>query len=111
MKLEHATVTPVVNNNSRPGKGGAAVDGMAEDVRAALVRDASYSAEQGVSVSVSNIAADMARSRQNAAADVDHKKVDAMRTAIGNGSFRVNAGAIADKLLSNAEEILKRQGR
>jgi len=29
-----------------------------------------------------------------------------MRTAIENGSFSVNADAIADKLLSNAREML-----
>jgi len=34
------------------------------------------------------------------------EKVQAMRTAIENGSFSANAEAIADKLLSNAREML-----
>jgi negative regulator of flagellin synthesis FlgM len=34
------------------------------------------------------------------------EKVEAMRTAISNGSFSVNPGVIADKLLSNAREML-----
>ena len=38
--------------------------------------------------------------------DFDADRVKAMREAIANGSFRINADAIADKLLSNAEEFL-----
>jgi negative regulator of flagellin synthesis FlgM len=34
--------------------------------------------------------------------------VESVRTAIANGSYKVNAEAIADKLLSNAKEMLKR---
>jgi negative regulator of flagellin synthesis FlgM len=37
---------------------------------------------------------------------VDTGKVEAMKTAIANGSFKVNAEAIADKLLANASEML-----
>lgn len=37
---------------------------------------------------------------------VDSSKVEAMRAAIQNGSFTINAEAIADKLLSNAKEML-----
>ncbi|TSE25370.1 flagellar biosynthesis anti-sigma factor FlgM [Tepidimonas aquatica] len=36
----------------------------------------------------------------------DAAKVEAMRTAIQNGSFSVNAEAIADRLLSSARELL-----
>ena len=37
---------------------------------------------------------------------VDAGKVEAMKSAIANGSFTVNAEAIADKLISNAREML-----
>lgn len=37
---------------------------------------------------------------------IDAAKVAAMRAAIADGTFSVNAGAIADKLLSNAQEFL-----
>lgn len=40
------------------------------------------------------------------APEVDAKKVAAMKAAIANGSFVVNPEAIADKLLSNAQEML-----
>lgn len=34
------------------------------------------------------------------------EKVEAMKAAIANGSFQINAEAIADKMLSNAAEML-----
>ena len=37
---------------------------------------------------------------------MDMGKVESMRSAIQNGTFSVNAEAIADKLLSNAQEML-----
>lgn len=40
--------------------------------------------------------------------DVDTAKVEAVRTAISQGTYVVNPEAIADKLLSNAQETLKR---
>ncbi|MDA8455936.1 flagellar biosynthesis anti-sigma factor FlgM [Acidovorax sp. GBBC 3334] len=39
-------------------------------------------------------------------ADFDANKVKAVRAAIEKGTFTVDAGAIADKLLSNAQEII-----
>ena len=41
----------------------------------------------------------------------DSGKVEAMKSAIANGSFQVNAEAIADKLLSNASEMLSASRR
>lgn len=40
--------------------------------------------------------------------DFDAGKVRAMREAIEKGTFKINAGAIADKLLSNAQEVFSR---
>jgi negative regulator of flagellin synthesis FlgM len=39
---------------------------------------------------------------------VDTAKVDAVRTAISQGTYVVNPGVIADKMLSNAQEMLPR---
>ena len=41
-----------------------------------------------------------------ASSDFDTERVKAMREAIANGTFRVNAEAVADKLLANTEEFL-----
>jgi negative regulator of flagellin synthesis FlgM len=38
----------------------------------------------------------------------DAAKVERMATAIREGRFEVNAGAIADKLIANAQELLSR---
>ena len=43
--------------------------------------------------------------------DIDMAKVRAMREAIANGTFSVNAGAIADKLLADAGDFLRPAAR
>ncbi len=43
--------------------------------------------------------------------DVDMAKVNAVRAAIEQGTYVVNPGAIADKLLANAQEMLSRTPR
>ncbi len=42
---------------------------------------------------------------------VDTERVQAVREEIANGTFKVDAEAIADKLLANAQEILSRARR
>ena len=59
----------------------------------------------GVPVSFSSSARALdTQSRANT--DFDADRVKAMREAIANGSFRVNAEAVANKLLANTEEFL-----
>lgn len=43
---------------------------------------------------------------QFAGSDFDAKKVDEIRTAISEGRFKVNAEAVADKLLSSVSDLL-----
>lgn len=62
----------------------------------------------GVAVSVSTLARAMEASSRGEAPDVDMEKVNAVRASIAQGTFKVNAEAIADKLLSNAQEMLTR---
>ena len=62
----------------------------------------------GVAVTVSTLARTLEASNRSQAADVDMKKVEAVRTAIQKGTYVVNAEAIADKLLTNAQEMLDR---
>ncbi len=59
----------------------------------------------GVEVTVSSLARSMGTGRSEGAV-FNTDKVNAMKLAIKNGTFSVNAGAIADKLLSNAQEML-----
>lgn len=63
-------------------------------------------AAAGVPVTLSATARGVESAR--GAADFDAGKVKAIKTAIDKGTFRVNAEAVADKLLANAQETLFR---
>ena len=62
----------------------------------------------GVAVTVSSLARTLEASKRGEPADVDMAKVNSVRAAIQQGTFVVNPEAIADKLLSNAQEMLGR---
>lgn len=62
----------------------------------------------GVAVTVSTLARAMEKPPVADAADVDTQKVATIKAAIQNGTYVVNAEAIADQLLSNAQEMLHR---
>ena len=68
----------------------------------------SKASSSSVSVSVSGLAKTLAKPEISTAADIDTDKVAAVKAAIEDGSYTVNAEAIADKLLSNAQEMLRR---
>jgi len=71
----------------------------------------SSASSAGVSVSVSNLARSLEKPEASAPGDVDTGKVATVKAAIQDGSYVVNAEAIADKLLSNAQEMLNRTSR
>jgi negative regulator of flagellin synthesis FlgM len=62
----------------------------------------------GVAVTVSTLARSLESVNRGQVADVDLKKVEAVKSAIQQGTYKVDAEAIADKLLSNAQEMLDR---
>lgn len=63
-------------------------------------------AEAGVSVDVSSTVQSLGRT--GSGSGIDEAKVASMREAIANGTFTVDAGAVADKMLANAQEMLSR---
>ena len=65
----------------------------------------------GVAVTVSTMARGLEKTGRNEGADIDTQKVASVRAAIQNGTYVVNPEAIADKLLSNAQEMLNRTTR
>lgn len=94
--------------------GGGAVASAAAAKPAASARPASASAasaapSEGVSVTMSDAAKSMEKTSD--AGDIDHKKVAEMKQAIKDGSFKANPEAIADKMLSNAQEMMDRSGK
>ena len=60
----------------------------------------------GVAVTVSTLARSLSAAKSGDVADVDMGKVNAVRSAIQKGTYVVNPEAIADKLLSNSQEML-----
>ena len=67
----------------------------------------SAASNAGVSVVITSTSRAQVKDPVNQAAEIDSKKVDAMKAAIQDGSFTVNPEAIADKLLSNAQEMFR----
>ncbi len=65
----------------------------------------------GVAVTVSTLARGLEKTGRGEAADIDTQKVASVRSAIQDGTYVVNPEAIADKLLSNAQEMLDRTTR
>lgn len=60
----------------------------------------------GVAVVITSTARAMSKDAVNPSSDIDTKKVEAMKSAIQDGTFVVNPEAIADKMLANAQEML-----
>lgn len=93
--------------------GALAQTGLAKQVKSppsaaeGAAKDAAAVSSAGVPVTVSTAARALNQTARSTA-DFDAGKVQAVRTAIEKGTFSVNADAIADKMLSNAAEILAR---
>jgi negative regulator of flagellin synthesis FlgM len=62
----------------------------------------------GVAVTVSTLARGLEKTDSSQDAEIDVQKVASIRAAIQQGTYVVNPEAIADKLLSNAQEMLRR---
>lgn len=69
-------------------------------------RSASHVASAGVPVTLSDNVRTAALGRSSA--DFNVQKVTEVKNAIDQGTYRVNAEAVADKLLDNAAETLAR---
>ena len=65
----------------------------------------------GVAVTVSTLAQGLEKAGRGETAEIDTQKVATVKAAIQNGTYVVNPEAIADKLLSNAQEMLNRTTR
>jgi negative regulator of flagellin synthesis FlgM len=107
MKIGHQSdpsLATQVNTSQSPKTVAGARPGVSE--KASETRGKSSSA--GVSVTVSSAARALEKADRNDGAEVDAQKVASVRAAIQQGTYVVNPEAIADKMLSNAQEMLKR---
>lgn len=106
MKINQPTETPVVVNNKPSAaspKNAPTASLQARSAAAQSTRSA------GVAVTVSALARTLDANNAGESPDVDLKKVQTVRAAIADGTYVVNPGVIADKLLANAQEMLQRQ--
>lgn len=102
-----------MNVNNLPDKSTIpAVAGSAKPVERVVVPaqnmpSAPQESNNGVEVRLSAVTQTMTNNVARSGTDVFNvEKVEAMRAAIQNGSFSVSAEAIADKLISNAREMM-----
>ena len=62
--------------------------------------------EASAQVALSTAATELMSGTDAVSGDFDTEKVTRIASAISDGNYQVNAGAIADKLLANAREVL-----
>lgn len=109
MKIGQPSDNPIPvssNATSAPPKGGQSPAATATATATATAAKNAQSA--GVAVTVSTLARSLGADKASEASVIDAKKVASVRSAIEQGTFVVNAEAIADKLLANAQEMLNR---
>jgi negative regulator of flagellin synthesis FlgM len=88
----------------------AAVAGKSTPAASTLAKSTANKSTQsaGVAVSVSTLARSLDVANLGETPEVDTAKVQEVRTALSKGTYVVNPEAIADKLLSNARDMLTR---
>lgn len=91
-------------------KPAAGVDRPAGAERKADVSKAGASASSAASAKVELSATAAALSGEVTEGSFDQAKVERIAQAIRDGSYQINADAIADKLISNAQELLGKAG-
>jgi negative regulator of flagellin synthesis FlgM len=97
MKIGHP-VDKAAPQATSPGRTAQADTGKAQGTDAV--------AEASAKVEISSEASSLLSGTQGSSADFDAEKVARISKAIEDGSFKVNHGAIADKLIANAQEVL-----
>jgi negative regulator of flagellin synthesis FlgM len=100
MKIGNSADKPV---NGTSGASPSESVGMAASRPAGKTSADDLNVQASAKVSLSPMADDMAH---GSAGSFDAAKVASVKNAIANGTFKVNAEAIADKLIANARELL-----
>ncbi|HSV51904.1 MAG TPA: flagellar biosynthesis anti-sigma factor FlgM [Burkholderiaceae bacterium] len=68
-------------------------------------------ATPGVAVTVSKLARTLGQAGPEVDPDIDSERVAQVKSAIDQGTYKVNPQVIADKLLTNAQDMLNRARR
>ena len=99
MKIGHPADKPIA-----AGAPAAAETAKAGHAQAVAASTAAGAADPSATVALSTTAATLLSG--GASGEFDAEKVARMSEAIASGHFKVNAEAIADKLIANAQELL-----
>ena len=99
MKIGNPADKPAAVASGSPAAAEAAKTGQAQAAAASA-----GAADPSATVALSSTAATLLSG--GAASEFDAEKVARMSEAIASGSFKINAEAIADKLIANAQELL-----
>lgn len=112
MKIGTPPELPSVSTQTSPAaKQARSPAAAAEEAQRASTQATSAPAATASSVTVSSLAAQAFGAGMRSPADFDTNKVKAVRSAIEKGTFKVDAEAVADKMLANAAEILSHGSR
>lgn len=107
-ELPGAAATSIASKQSKAAASAADATAASGSAKGAAPADAAKAASaSGVPVTLSRTAREIEQSGRTPG-EFDAGRVKAVRSAIENGTFRINAGAIADKMLANAEEDIAR---
>jgi negative regulator of flagellin synthesis FlgM len=109
MKIGHLDNKPAVASTNAPVSG----DRKADSATTAAKAAASTAPGQAASATVALSATAASLSSEGVASaegSFDQAKVDRIAQAIRDGNYQINADAIADKLIANAQELLGKAG-
>jgi negative regulator of flagellin synthesis FlgM len=108
MKIESSTDSYIGSVAGGPQKAASAPAAGSENAAAGAVAGAAAATkpQAGVTVTLSSASQAMSSTGGTGGEVFNAQKVDAMKLSIANGTFQVNPEAIADKMLSNAAEML-----
>lgn len=111
MKVESSTPDSYIGSVAGGPQKAAEKPAAGAEAAAAAVAAAKPQPAAGVTVTLSSSASQAISGAGGSGNDVfNADKVEAMKAAIADGSFKVNPEAIADKMLSNAAEMLSSAG-
>lgn len=108
MKIESSPDSYIGSVAGGPQKAASAPAVVGENPAAGALAGAAAAAQPqaGVTVTLSSASQAMSSASGSGGDVFNAQKVEAMKLSIANGTFQVNPEAIADKMLSNAAEML-----